>query len=268
MKLEYLSDIHLEFKKKFPKLENDDYQFTTLVLLGDIGYPGTRLYNDFISHCSRNFKNVLVLFGNHEFYNTKRRKRTMDEIIKCTESFPENVHFLNNTVVYIHRESNELSMSYDTENSSDYIKIIGSTLWSVIEYGVSTYINDYNKITITKDKLLSPLDTHLFFEKSKQFILQEMEISPENMDCVLCTHHGTHSLCNGEKYINSPLVSAFVTDIPELKKYSNLAACINGHTHFNINLVVPGTSIKLLSNCVGYNSENTGYHLNKFIEFL
>ena len=65
VKFQYISDIHLEFCKKIPKIK---VLANNLCLLGDIGYPNTKIYKQYINQCSRNHKNVFVIFGNHCFY--------------------------------------------------------------------------------------------------------------------------------------------------------------------------------------------------------
>jgi predicted phosphodiesterase len=65
---QYLSDIHLEFRKA-PIAINK--QCENLVLCGDIGHPNTYIYNSFLTQCAKTFTNVFVVFGNHEYYNTQ-----------------------------------------------------------------------------------------------------------------------------------------------------------------------------------------------------
>lgn len=243
MKIIYISDIHLEFLKKYPKIENKDYENTILCLLGDIGYIRSEIYKEFINYCSKIFKKVLVIFGNHEFYDKchtiEENKNYIKENLKFT-----NVYFLDNKSIIINN-----------------IKFIGCTLWSNIDPKISHYISDYYNI-----KSLKYTDTIVFFNESKNYILDELKkAKKDNIKCILLTHHGTHYLCNG-KYKDSQLGSAFFSTIHELVGYDDtLLACINGHTHQNIDTKIPNTNIRLLSNCVGYETENLNYNINKFL---
>ena len=111
--LRYISDIHLEGLKSFPKLINKDYQNETLCLLGDIGHPSSNIYKEFIQYCSYNWKNTLVIYGNHEFWSPydkgkHNKKYTMTEIENSITWFPDNVYFLNNSVLYIDKIDNSI----------------------------------------------------------------------------------------------------------------------------------------------------------------
>ena len=255
VKLRYISDIHLEFLKTFPRIQNLDYQNESLCLLGDIGYAYSQIYNDFIGYCSQNWKNVFVIMGNHEFYCPNYGKYkdifTMSEIEKCTEKFPKNVYFLNNKSILLDKNTNEIV----TERSSlNVIKIIGSILWSDINSFAGSKMNDYRMI-YTKNGKLTPIETRQFFEINKQFILDEIN-KDLDIKCVLLTHHGVHlEICN-DYYSGGKLTSAYATTIYELSLVKNLIACINGHSHVNINSFFPVTKIRLLANCMGYRGED------------
>lgn len=246
MKIQYISDIHLELLEEFPKIK---VLAEHICLCGDIGYPWTQIYKDFIRYCSENYTNVFVIFGNHEYYS--KRKITMVEIQNHILSFPENVYYLNNTCLYLHKIKG--TVCKQPKNKSHYIKIIGSTLWSNIDGNAAYRVNDYYQIKISPTRDLERRDTLEMFHVSKRYILQEIESEP-NVPCILMTHHGTHELCNGKYEMNS-FSTAFVTHIPEIFDNANLIAAINGHTHSSINCTVGTSNIKLLANCYGYKHE-------------
>lgn len=244
--IQYVSDIHLEFLDSHPKIE---CLVENLCLLGDIGHPSSGIYKTFIRKMSEMFKNVFVIFGNHEYYQSHDNPTPMSEIEEDTVKwFPNNVYFLQNTCVYIHPESNIVSRNA-TPGS---IKIIGSTLWSDITDYTAVAIHDYGCIYTAKTTLLTPEYSRALFHSSKRYILNEIASEPD-LKCVLLTHHGAHLVCCG-KYRGGLYDSAFSTDIPELLECKNLVACINGHTHSNISTVVNG--IQFLSNCYGFSHEN------------
>ena len=63
MKIQYMSDLHLEFgEMPVPEKLGD-----ILVLAGDI-HVGTKAA-PFINECAERFNEVLYLYGNHEFYD-------------------------------------------------------------------------------------------------------------------------------------------------------------------------------------------------------
>jgi predicted phosphodiesterase len=256
MKLQYISDTHLEYYsvrkflskniiKKMDDCEN-------ICLLGDIGLPGTDIYNEFIKYCSDTWKNVFLLYGNHEYYQkSNKTKLPMTEINNMASKLPSNVYFLNNNCIYINKSTNQVIHELIDTNKENYIKIIGSTLWSDIDLKITKVVNDYKFIYTSENILLTPNNTKQFFKESKNYILKELE---EEIECILLTHHGVHELANGF-YQGNFMQSGYTTNIEELLKFKNLIVCINGHTHSSINVIIPDTSITLLSNCYGYKSE-------------
>lgn len=269
MKFQYISDTHLEHLRVLPKnIIQKINECENICLLGDIGCPNTDIYNKFIYYCSITWKNVFLLYGNHEYHQRNKNNLTMKNINDFTSKLPLNVYFLNDNYVYINKLTNHVKLQLKDEEDSlkDYVKIIGSLLWSDIEIKISHLINDYNYIYTSENIKLTPIETKQFFQKSKTYILNQLR---EDIECILLTHHGVHELSNGW-YQGHYMSSAYATNIPELSIFNNLIACINGHTHSSIDTVIPNTSIKLLSNCYGYKGENKkiiNFNPNAILEF-
>ena len=72
MKIQYASDLHLEFADNWRYLRDNPLKVTgeILILAGDIGYLGDQNYQNhpFWDWASENYNQVLVVLGNHEFY--------------------------------------------------------------------------------------------------------------------------------------------------------------------------------------------------------
>ena len=72
MKIQYASDLHLEFADNWRYLKENPLQVTgdILVLAGDIGYLGDENYtkHPFWDWASENYQQVIACMGNHEFY--------------------------------------------------------------------------------------------------------------------------------------------------------------------------------------------------------
>ena len=72
MKIQYASDLHLEFKENSNFLKHHPLIVAAevLVLAGDIGYIGDDNYSrhPFWNWASENYRQVIVIPGNHEFY--------------------------------------------------------------------------------------------------------------------------------------------------------------------------------------------------------
>ncbi len=252
--LQVVSDIHLEHRKRFtvnPLCRN-------LALCGDIGHPGTKCYTSFIRDCSTKFKNVFVIFGNHEYYTPSKSKGilTMDDIKETTKDFPNNVYFLDNSAVFVNVHTNSVTHNVpDNAVESDYIQIIGSTLWARMDAKAQYILNDFKKI-YTSEGRLTLYDVHNFHEDSVEFILTRLQGHP-NIKSVLLTHHGTHPVCNGA-FAGSELQTAFATFIPDLYKNRNLVVSVSGHTHSSIDETLSfdgGHTIRFVSNMPGYPGE-------------
>lgn len=263
VKIQYISDLHLEHHKnnnvfsRIKKLQDCE----NICVLGDIGYPHSQIYQDFMTYCSENWKNVFWLLGNHCYHHKPKTEiKTMSEIEEYVKQIcPKNVYFMNNDYLFLNKQTNKVSKYIDQE-SNDYIKIIGSTLWSNVDDYTASKLNDYSKIyyenvvndfKINMFRKLKPEMTRNFFESSKEFILNEIK---EEISCIIITHHGTHPFCQGH-YLGSPLESGYATFISEIYESKNIIACICGHIHSNIDLEING--IRLLSNCYGYKGEST-----------
>ncbi len=72
MKIQYASDLHLEFADNSRYLREHPLEVAgeVLVLAGDIGYIEDDNYSKhpFWDRASENYKEVIVIPGNHEFY--------------------------------------------------------------------------------------------------------------------------------------------------------------------------------------------------------
>ena len=72
MKIQYASDLHLEFRENSNFLKHHPLTVSgeILILAGDIGYIGDENYSKhpFWDWASENYKQVILIPGNHEFY--------------------------------------------------------------------------------------------------------------------------------------------------------------------------------------------------------
>ena len=80
MKIQYASDLHLEFDEntKFLKEHPLEVKGDILVLAGDIILFGEKLMNEhpFWDWCSDHYTHTLIVPGNHEYYNGKYSSTT------------------------------------------------------------------------------------------------------------------------------------------------------------------------------------------------
>ena len=96
LKIQYVSDTHMEMSKKIPCIEKHaDY----LALCGDIGDPYDQQYHNFLANMACTYNKVFVLSGNHEYYHHSIEETDL-QIQNVCNSFP-NVSYLNCTTDYI-----------------------------------------------------------------------------------------------------------------------------------------------------------------------
>ena len=116
MKIQYMSDLHLELydNSRYIKAKGVGANGDVLVLAGDTFYlkDTTTPQKDFLDWVSKNFRQVLMVPGNHEFYGN-------GDVTEHGDSwqwmFRENVGYYYNKVVRI-----------------DDVDFILTTLWSRI----------------------------------------------------------------------------------------------------------------------------------------
>ena len=243
MLIQYLSDIHLEFMTKVPKII---VKADVLCLAGDIGYPYSGIYKDFLIAMNKSFKKVFLITGNHEYYNSEKySNHSMDNVntmIKSLIKFHklDNITFLNN--------------SYEIYND---IIFVGTTLWSNIQ---SQNMNDLVLMNDFKQIENMTYDTYkLLHLKSCNFIENTLsEISKDdkykNKKIVMMTHHLPSFKLIDEKYALSDFNCFYASNCD---KYfvEPIKAWIYGHTHTPNQTII--NNIKFACNPKGYPSENT-----------
>lgn len=247
MKLRVLSDLHNEFDVfEIPPMDGD--QNTVLILAGDIDLTKHR-FNliEFLTKASKQFRDVIYVFGNHEFYRGYiQTDRSRIKTALFLESIC-NVHILEDSSIVI-----------------DDVMFIGSTLWTSFRNGcpilmenARNYMNDYSYIKLDEnEKDYSKnflLPSHIFEinKTSKEFLFNEIKNGHhENLKTVVITHHSP-SYCSitsafkHDKY-NDLYHNNYDYDIEEAKP--NI--WVHGHTHQNVSYEI-GTT-KVLSNTRGY----------------
>lgn len=279
--IQYVSDIHLETYKNsaavsFSKILKPVAPY--LALCGDIGYPGTPLYEPFLRYCSENFKHVFYIAGNHEFYNDLTRlksflKNSIDEpttsaldfsldtyeariqkIREICNRFP-NIHFLE-------KETYEIP---DTD-----IVVIGCTLWTKLKI-TNPYVlrsfNDFYRIVSDNNNLLTP-KTYDDWNQEHLNFLGEAIYKNDGKRIVVLTHHcPTYDIIT-ENYRSNDyhqMNSFFANSDLGTLFDNNIKAWICGHTHGCNKIEVNGTIVA--TNTFGYEWETIqGFRNDAVIE--
>lgn len=182
--------------------------------------------------CAENFRQTLVVPGNHELYCGFDAGQLAKEF---SHEVRENVRYYNNKVVTI-----------------DGVDIILSTLWANISvadaFMVERSINDFRRIVCDEERLTFTKFNQMH-EESLEFIKQAIAASTASKKIVV-THHLPSNLLVAERFRGSRLNGAFVSEQGNWIAESNIDYWIYGHSHTNIDDVIGSTVC--VSNQLGY----------------
>ena len=253
MKINYISDLHIEFIKGQPKFEKR-FPFKKgelLCIAGDIGSPYHIHYHEFLVYCSQTFKYVVFIAGNHEYYGSSIPET--NQLLTNLASTFQNVFFLNDTTHYI-EEYNLL--------------IIGTTLWTNVfdlsgdlSGNLSCDLSGYLDFQQIRGMDCSCMDE--LHEQSKQFLINELEKKP-NASVVVMTHHLPSYRMIHENYAVCLHAFLFANHLDFLFDTYKIDAWICGHSHKSMIQKINHTLVVL--NPVGYPNENYKININAHFE--
>jgi predicted phosphohydrolase len=243
MKIQYCSDLHIEFPANKTYLQANPLkpEGEILLLAGDIiPFAEIENENDFFNFLSDSFEHSFWIPGNHEYYRSDISKRT--GILH--EKIRSNVSLLNNTAI-----------------DHKGVRLLFSTLWSKINPALELVIqksiadfrlikNDGKKITVD--------DYDQLYENCRAFLVKELS-NVTDQKTIVVTHHLPTFFNYPEKYRYSELNTAFATELCDLIEPLDVEYWIFGHSHE----IVPDFKIgktTLTTNQLGY--VDYGEHLN------
>jgi hypothetical protein len=272
LRIQYASDLHLEFLGDKPVFQTLLKPVApVLVLAGDVGRPDKRSYRDFLFHCSRNWNDVIVVAGNHEYYDGVAEKRL--EQCRMTAAEFGNVHFLERERVV--RQG---------------VTFLGCTLWS--HNAPQDVMNDYRVIRLDGDtkpleggtkpleggtkpleggtkpleggtKPLRVGDTNSWHARDKEWL--RLALANVTGPAVVVTHHLPSFRLIAPEFADGPYNSGFASKCDALIA-PPVRAWIAGHTHRAMRIPFDG-GILACVNPRGYPDElGTGYRDNAVIE--
>ena len=267
MKLQVVSDLHLEFSDIFIPNAGAD----VLILAGDIlvaekllrpnSEQGTKFRN-FFEKVSKDFPHVIYIAGNHEFYGGGHFYGSIDKLRNyCQENF-DNVYFLEDEVKRI-----------------DDVLFVGATLWTDMNSGdpmtllhVKDGMNDYRAIKDDRKGYIpiKPQDTIERHIRSKEYIQTIVANAEPDQKIVVVGHHTPSWQSCAEQYRHDYLMNGayhnrldeYIMDQPKIKLW------IHGHTHVAFDYMIGET--RIVCNPRGYESydwrEHSGWNLEKVFE--
>lgn len=254
MKIQYMSDLHLELSDNSRYVKQKEFPVTgdVLVLAGDMFYLNNNVVplTRFWKWASENYKEVLLVPGNHEYYGFYD---VINRGLQWNWMFKDNVGYYQNQVKRI--------------RNTDFIL---STLWSNVtpmnEFYVSRGLNDFYQ-TLYDGQRLTVERYNEMHNYCLNFIKKSVEESTAE-HIVVVTHHLPTLKVVAAQHLGSDLNSAFATELGNFIADSRIDVWIYGHSHTNIDTVIGNT--RIVSNQLGYISHNehllNGFAPCKFIE--
>lgn len=249
--IQYASDLHLEHHDR----KNEGYLIPSmflkpsapyLALCGDIGNPDLMAYEALLGWCSKSWKEVFIVAGNHEFYNYRSPSPSdiPTRIAKIHEicSRYKNVHFLDCNSCFLPDHN---------------LRILGCTLWSDTSIGdekaILLYMNDARNILYEKDTPLHPRLMTKLHREHKDWLAKEIQSAVERGENILVlTHYLPSFKMIHQKYADNPMNMCFASDCEDLIR-EPIQAWICGHSHTGVHLEING--VKCAMNPYGYPGE-------------
>ena len=235
MKVQYASDLHLEFpeNKEFLRKNPLEPIGDVLILAGDIvPFAVMDKHSDFFSYISDHFKTTYWIPGNHEYYHfdLAQKSGTLNENIRS------NVHLVNNLLI-----------------QKDSVRFIFSTLWSRISqtnrWQIERSVNDFHVIQFNNLRFSSDQFNQLH-EESLAFITQELNHKFIGKT-IVATHHVPSFMNYPEKYRGDVINEAFAVELYDLIEDTGPDFWIFGHHHYNVSDFMIGKT-NLTTNQLGY----------------
>jgi len=240
MTIQYCSDLHLEFIHNQEYIINKPLETVgdVLILAGDItslNYYNVRAFDkSFFKSLSKQFKRVLWIPGNHEFY------RSWDTIMldkPVQIQVLPNIQLVHNVAVVI-----------------DQVRFLLTTLWSHIdeqnEWTIGRGMSDFDLIRYSGRKLTPAMYTKRLHEPSLAFLRTELA-KPFNGPTVVVSHHLPSLQCVHPRYKNSELQQGFANDLDNFILETQPDIWLYGHSHGNRPPIQIGKT-QLLTNMLGY----------------
>lgn len=252
IRIQFVSDLHLEFSENREYLAQHPLKVTGDILLvaGDTAYldlpnsdENTYDKYDFWDWASEHYQQVIVCFGNHDFYG-------FYDLATMTDGYCRKIR--NNVCAY-----------YNSVVTIGDVDIIVSTLWSHIDpcnaYITEHGVSDFYRIKYNGHRL-SADDFNSEHERCLRFVKKAIAQSNAKRKLVI-SHHVPTGLCTSFEFQDSLINGAFTVELGDYIADSGIDYWIYGHSHRNIDAHIGGT--RILSNQLGYVSHGE-HHRNGF----
>jgi Icc-related predicted phosphoesterase len=247
MKIQVLSDIHLEFGiREIPVADAD-----LLILAGDIhlGESGVKWMTEHVNHVP-----VIYVLGNHEYYR---------------HTYPG----LLNKLKLLTRKTNITLLENESKRLGG-ITFHGATLWTdfelfgnaeLAEWESQQSMNDYR--LIRRDPSYSrmrPADTRVQHKASLRWLEKSLKESKTKKNVVV-THHAPSKKSVPDLFQKHMVSAAFASNLDDFILDTKPQIWVHGHIHQAVDYTIGQT--RVICNPMGYPEEKaTGYMERLVIE--
>lgn len=252
MKIQVMCDLHLEFcgytVQKHPEA-------SVLVLAGDIIVASKiQKFLPFLYQVAEEFDHVIMVAGNHEFYNsgwTKARQIIKDAVVGT------NIHFLDDASILI-----------------DDVLFVGSTLWTdfngsdpLTKFNAASMMSDYRLIKFDDGRCrkLTPSDVEKAHCDARRYIDFMASENPDKK-VVVVTHHSPSFMSVAPQFQNDDLMNGcYHSDLSQLIiDRECIKLWIHGHTHSKMDYLIG--QCRVVCNPRGYPGESTHFNEQFLVE--
>jgi DNA repair exonuclease SbcCD nuclease subunit len=238
------SDVHLGFgTTTINNTENADclilagdvYEFANLSPKSELSYNHIDM---FFQHISEQFKQVVYIAGNHEYYGFQ-----IDRGREHINRYLESMNFGN--IKFLEKDSIDI----------DGVMVHAATMWTSFNNGdpVAMHqarygMNDYRYISKDADTVLTPQIAYNEHMATMEFFKNAVS---DGKKCVVVSHHAPLYKCIAPDHSHDALDHAYASDLSEfIMDNPNIAAWCFGHVHGRFDFMCGET--RILSNCRGY----------------
>lgn len=225
MKLQVMSDLHLEFEEYQPIIDEAD----VLILAGDIwvGKKGIDWVKKYLKG-----KDCMYVLGNHEYWKKAHPKLLTDlkDEVKNT-----NIHVLENDVIKI-----------------DNVNFFGATLWT--DYNINndphgsklvcwSLMNDFKKIRISpKFAKFEPDYAIKLHENSKRWLHEELSARKGEKNVVI-THNSPSAMSLPLESRGDIYSAAYASNLESLIYENQPNLWCHGHIHSSSDYMIGDTRV-------------------------
>jgi Icc-related predicted phosphoesterase len=239
MKLQILSDLHLEMVKPPYSWRIPETAAEVVVLAGDIGV-GVSGVKWAVREAERLQKYAVYVPGNHEYYG--ERLNVLEQMRAVARG--SRVHVL---------DLDEVTL--------EGMRFLGVTLWTdYLAFGrnhrsdamdkAARFLNDHR--LINRPYGFTPADALEHHERGRAWLEAKLT-SKWDGPTVVVSHHAPSLLGTDPQFRNDYLTGAFISDLEELIKRYSPTIWIHGHTHHCVREIIGKT--RLVGNQMGYPHE-------------